>query len=411
MIYEKEYQLGFSIFASSKTISSENAHNYNVALLSVGHLFNDFYCNFLPILIPLLIVDMGLSLTLSGILVMSMAFAANVLQPVFGYYMDRYNFSRLLLIVLPFGAVFICMTSFTASFPALLFCVTMSGLAVSVFHPMATAMVSKAADPKTLGVSLSIFIGGGNIGFAIAPIILVYFIQYFSMKMLPVLIVPTVILSLLYYQSGLYKVRTANIGGGHSKKALNLKDLVKKSALLKLNAAMAIRTWTHGAITTFLPTLLITNGYDRTFSGWLLTIFLISAAVGGFFGGYLNDRIGQKKVIWVSMLLAVFPALYFLLADDMAIVSFIMLALCGFFIQAGHPCSVIWCQKFLPDNPNMASGMMLGLSFGLGGIGAALTAVAAEYIGLKTALSATVLTLIIGALIVYFIPEEPNKAV
>ena len=34
-----------------------------VILLAMGHFFNDFYCNFLPILLPILIPKLGLSLT------------------------------------------------------------------------------------------------------------------------------------------------------------------------------------------------------------------------------------------------------------------------------------------------------------------------------------------------------------
>ena len=32
-----------------------------VILLAMGHFFNDFYCNFLPILLPILIPKLGLS--------------------------------------------------------------------------------------------------------------------------------------------------------------------------------------------------------------------------------------------------------------------------------------------------------------------------------------------------------------
>ena len=66
-----------------------------VILLAMGHFFNDFYCNFLPILLPILIPKLGLSLTLSGALVMVMSLSANVLQPVFGYFMDKYNFNKI----------------------------------------------------------------------------------------------------------------------------------------------------------------------------------------------------------------------------------------------------------------------------------------------------------------------------
>ena len=80
----------------------------NVALLSAGHFLNDFYCNFLPILLPVIIPQLGLSLTLSGLLIMVMSITSNLLQPVFGYIMDKHDWRRLLVPVLPFGAICIC---------------------------------------------------------------------------------------------------------------------------------------------------------------------------------------------------------------------------------------------------------------------------------------------------------------
>ncbi|WP_443872633.1 MFS transporter, partial [Mitsuokella multacida] len=77
-------------------------------LLSTGHFLNDFYCNFLPILLPIIMPKLGISLTVSGLLVMVLSITSNMMQPVFGYVMDRHNLSRILIPVIPFGAICIC---------------------------------------------------------------------------------------------------------------------------------------------------------------------------------------------------------------------------------------------------------------------------------------------------------------
>ena len=58
------------------------------ALLSTGHAMVDFYANFLPILLPLLMLKFDLSLTMCGVLVMVASVTTNMLQPFFGYLMD-----------------------------------------------------------------------------------------------------------------------------------------------------------------------------------------------------------------------------------------------------------------------------------------------------------------------------------
>ncbi len=49
-----------------------------VALLSTGHGMVDFYGNFLPILLPLLMTQFGLSLTMCGVLVMVSSVTTNM---------------------------------------------------------------------------------------------------------------------------------------------------------------------------------------------------------------------------------------------------------------------------------------------------------------------------------------------
>lgn len=397
-----------TINPQNSILKSPRRTTFDITLLSISHIFMDFYNNFLPILIPIIIVNMNISIGLSGILAMTFALAGNVLQPFLGYYMDRHNLGRLILLVLPVSAFFICMTSYATNFFILLFFIALSGIASSFFHPMTAGMVSKIADKKTMGLSISFFISGGNLGFAFAPLALVYFIHSYSLSALPLLALPALLISILFYFAKLYKVSTVNEHKDEEAQTNkpSWSSFFKNRSLLKLNAAMAIRTWGFGAITNFLPTMLITvYSYDRTTAGWFLTAFLIGAALGGLFGGYMNSYIGYKKVIYISMVLSVIPGLYFFTGSSISIFSVIALFLTGFCIQSSHPCSLIWCQRFLPSNPNLASGLMLGLSFGIGGIGAAFTAMMADYIGLQNALALTVAALLIGALIAYNTPE------
>ena len=107
-------------------------HTYHTLLLASGHLLNDFYCNFLPILLPLLTLRLDLSLTMSGLLVMLLSATANVLQPFLGYLMDKYNLNRLLLLAIPFGAVCICSAGYIKNTPMLFLAVGLSGIATAI---------------------------------------------------------------------------------------------------------------------------------------------------------------------------------------------------------------------------------------------------------------------------------------
>lgn len=379
-----------------------------VILLAMGHFFNDFYCNFLPILLPILIPKLGLSLTLSGALVMVMSLSANVLQPVFGYFMDKYNFNKIMPLIIPFGAVFICLTNWASNFIVLAVLIGLSGLAVSTFHPMGAGLVSKAAPDGKISTCISIFVAGGSFGFALAPILLVYFMQVYSLDYLPILIIPAIILGVLMYSSGLSKACFVNEQVAKNMH-FNLAQILQNKPLMLLNISMGLRAWLFTALVTFLPLWAIEKGCDNTLSGWILTIYLCGSVIGGLIGGALNDKIGYKKVILWALIFTLIPTMYFLFAQQIDILMYIALFVGGGLVMAANPGAIVWGQDLLPDNPGMASGMMLGLSFGLGGFGTMLTGSLAESYGLTMALALTAILLVISIVLVYLTPEKRRQ--
>ncbi|WP_289128693.1 MFS transporter [Megamonas funiformis] len=379
-----------------------------VILLAMGHFFNDFYCNFLPILLPILIPKLGLSLTLSGALVMVMSLSANVLQPVFGYFMDKYNFNKIMPLIIPFGAVFICLTNWASNFIVLAVLIGLSGLAVSTFHPMGAGLVSKVAPDGKISTCISIFVAGGSFGFALAPILLVYFMQVYSLDYLPILIIPAIILGVLMYSSGLSKACFVNEQVAKNMH-FNLAQILQNKPLMLLNISMGLRAWLFTALVTFLPLWAIEKGCDNTLSGWILTIYLCGSVIGGLIGGALNDKIGYKKVILWALIFTLIPTMYFLFAQQIDILMYIALFVGGGLVMAANPGAIVWGQDLLPDNPGMASGMMLGLSFGLGGFGTMLTGSLAESYGLTMALALTAILLVISIVLVYLTPEKRRQ--
>lgn len=379
-----------------------------VILLAMGHFFNDFYCNFLPILLPILIPKLGLSLTLSGALVMVMSLSANVLQPVFGYFMDKYNFNKIMPLIIPFGAVFICLTNWASNFIVLAVLIGLSGLAVSTFHPMGAGLVSKVAPDGKISTCISIFVAGGSFGFALAPIVLVYFMQMYSLDYLPILIIPAIILGVLMYSSGLSKARFVNEQVAKNMH-FNLAQILQNKPLMLLNISMGLRAWLFTALVTFLPLWAIEKGCDNTLSGWILTIYLCGSVIGGLIGGALNDKIGYKKVILWALIFTLIPTMYFLFAQQIDILMYIALFVGGGLVMAANPGAIVWGQDLLPDNPGMASGMILGLSFGLGGFGTMLTGSLAESYGLTMALALTAILVVISIVLVYLTPEKRRQ--
>ena len=231
----------------------------------------------------------------------------------------------------------------------------------------------------------------------------------FNLKYLPILILPAFILGFFMYSSGLSRQRFVNEQVAKNMN-FSFSRLLKHKPLLLLNISMGIRAWVFTALVTFLPLWAMQQGYDSTSGGWILTVYLCGSVAGGLAGGVLNDKIGYKKVILWALIMAVFPTMYFLFTSQTGIPVYIALFLAGGLAMAANPGAIVWGQNFLPDNPGMASGMMLGLSFGLGGVGTMLTSSIAEWLGLSVALGITTALLIVSIVLVYITPVMlPSK--
>ena len=381
-----------------------NITRHSTILLSSGHLLNDFYCNFLPVLLPIIMPRLGLSLTLSGLMVMVMSITSNMLQPVFGYLLDRHNMSRLLIPVIPFGAMCICAIGFVTTKSMLFLLVALTGLSVSTFHPLGSALVAKTTAANQQGSSVSYYIAGGNMGYAFSPIVLVAFTAHFDLTALPWLILPSLLLAFLYWRSNLSSINTCSDLVDAA--PVQLRQQLLNPAILRLNLSMGLRCWTHVSVSTFLPLLLIGAGYSAFLSGTLLTLFLIGCTIGGLIGGALGDRFRHKTIITAGLILSFFPTCYFFLHPGTEPLSLLALFLSGACLLAPQPSSIVWAQRLMPANTGMASGLMMGFSFGLGSIGTAITAAVADHIGLTTALLLTSLPLLLAAAVSFLTPEK-----
>ena len=377
------------------------------ALLSTGHAMVDFYANFLPILLPLLMLKFDLSLTMCGVLVMVASVTTNMLQPFFGYLMDKQNFSPLLPYIVPAAAVPMCMVGFAGNTMLLFAFVAVTGTAVAAYHPLSSMLVGRTAAEGRGNGMMSYFIAGGNAGMAFVPLVLVAFLEQLSLAALPLLILPAALMGLLFVRSGLCAVSSLPEHAVQSRPKLS--SVLFARTTITLNLAMGLRCWTHGAFGTFLPLLLVGNGEDTSAAGLFLTIFMVGGMMGGLFGGNLADKFTGRGIIVTFLALGILPCAYYFTHVSADTLGGIVLFAAGFALMAPQPSSIIWAQQALPENAAMASGMMLGMSFGLGSLGVAATAALGDVIGLEPALLISVLALPLATLLAYMTPEPQKK--
>jgi FSR family fosmidomycin resistance protein-like MFS transporter len=91
-------------------------------------------------------------------------------------------------------------------------------------------------------------------------------------------------------------------------------------------------------------------------------------------------------------------------------VAIASLALIGAATIATFSVTVVMGQEYLPNRLGIASGVTLGLSIGLGGVGAAILGQVADAYGLRTALEVVALLPIPALLLAMSLPEGRRPA-
>jgi FSR family fosmidomycin resistance protein-like MFS transporter len=138
----------------------------------------------------------------------------------------------------------------------------------------------------------------------------------------------------------------------------------------------------------------------------LLFVFLAAVAAGTFLGGPIGDRIGRKYVIWVSIL-GVLP--FTLLLPHLGLWGTVIDSIAiGLILSSAFSAMVVYAQELSPGNIGAIAGLFFGLSFGLGGLGAAALGLVADHTSLTFVYKLCAYLPAIG-LLTYFLPDVRAK--
>lgn len=366
-------------------------------LLAGGHFWIDFYANMLPPLLPMISGLWGLSNSQLALLISVQSLTGNLLQPFLGYLLDKRTGQGLLAVAIAIMALPMSFIYLADNYLAFVILVTVAGLGSSLYHPLgASRSVDGAGSEHAL--KISVYSGLGSLGFAISPVITAVMVAAWGLKGLSYTIIPGllwIVLLILFRQSRQHK--TVVPQDEHVKKAVTNGSAGKLSwqsvkPLLLLSIVVACRSWLITACTYFLPVWMTTGGIDSRLSGLYVSLFLLAGTVGGFVFGYIYPHWGAKKLLVTSFILSLL--LMPLLFVGNHVWLGIIISVFGFVLNGTNPVTIVMGQKLLPNSTGLASGLTMGMSFGIGGLGTFLTGRWADSLGVVNALYLTALVLI-----------------
>jgi FSR family fosmidomycin resistance protein-like MFS transporter len=377
--------------------------------VSASHMLNDTMQSLAPALYPVFRERMALTFFQTGVITFVFQISASLLQPLIGMAADR----RPMNFLLPAGMAFTLMglvgLAFASSYPLLLAAVAVIGIGSAVFHPEASR-VARAASGGRHGFAQSVFQVGGNFGQSTGPLLAAFIVVPFGQhSVLAFTALAAIAVGLLTWVSRWHKDHRAKKRAAeasprprHSRATV----LWTLSALIILLFSKVLYMSSLSSYYTFY--LMGEFGVSVQTAQVMLFVFLASVAVGTFFGGPLADRFGPKTVIWGSIF-GVLP--FTLLLPHLGLVGTAVNSIAiGLVLSSAFSAIVVYAQELTPGNVGAVAGLFFGLSFGLGGIGAALLGMLADWTSLKFVYQVCAFLPAVGFLAAFLPSPRPKEA-
>jgi FSR family fosmidomycin resistance protein-like MFS transporter len=176
-----------------------------------------------------------------------------------------------------------------------------------------------------------------------------------------------------------------------------------------LGAVIALRSFVYFGLVTFIPLYYVGDLHaSKTFGNAALSAMLIGGAFGTLIGGPLADRFGRRAVLMGSMALVPFLVVGFLLSGP--VLALVFAALTGAVTIATFAVTIVMGQEYLPGRLGVAAGVTIGLSIGLGGVGAPLLGLLADAHGLRSVLETVAVLPVLGLLLTLALPRSAASA-
>jgi len=379
-------------------------------LITVGHGLTHWYPATFYLLLPLIGAEFGLSYSQIGLIMTCQYIASAVANVPGGVLVDTVGRKGLLMAVSLFWVGFpYLLISFTHSFAMLLVCIALVGFGNSLWHPTAIPTLAQRY-PDRKGLVLSLHGMGGNVGDAIAPIVVGAALAFFSWRQVVVLnVAPGLIVAalMLVFLGGIRlgakraQAETQPLGDY----ARGLKELLRNRSLVLLSTGSAFRTMTQTALLTFLPVYL---AHDLGYSPFWVGACLFALQAAGFaaapVAGHLSDRMGRKHILVGSMLSSgVVLALMAFAGGSPVFIA--LVAVLGFFLYATRPVIQAWLLETTPKNMGGSSiGVLFGAQAVGGSLGPLLGGMVADAYGLLATFYLLAGMIVFANLFVFWVP-------
>jgi len=406
---------------SAEASVSQRPSFQEVWVVSIGHALTHWYPATFYLLLPLIGAELGLSYSQIGS-ILTCQYAAGAISNVpGGIFVDTVGRKGLLMALSLFWIGFpYFVMGFSHAYWMMLACATLLGIGNNLWHPTAIPWLANRF-PERKGLVMSFHSMGGNVGDAVAPLVVGGLLAVFSWRDVVLLnVIPGIAMSalILLYIGRIYKAEKS--AGAAAKKPMTMSGaermksiaaLLTNRAVVTLSIGSTFRTITQSALLTFLPVYLARDmGYSPFWIGACMFALQAAGFAAAPIAGHLSDTIGRRQIVASSMSMTA-VVLFAMIFAGGTIWFVVLVAVLGFFLFAVRAVLQAW---LLDATPPGLGGSAIGILFGAQAAGAAVgpicAGVLADHFGIMAAFYFLAGTIIVANLMIFVTPSAGDRS-
>ena len=269
---------------------------------SVMHIWSDLIFT-LPIpLLPAIKDNLGLSYAEVGLIKSAHSGASGILQVPAGFLAERFGEFWMLVGGNIWASAGLIGMGMSNGFWLLFIFAIIGGLGGGTQHPLASSMVSRAYNESGRSAAVGTVNFSGDLGKMLAPalvgVLLIVLGWGGTMYYLGAVGIGLMLITVFFNNS--FNMGMPTVSDDTLKTTQSPEDKPKNEAFISLSFIGALDNATRTGVLVFLPFILENHSMGTSEISAALFVLFTGGAAGKYLCGWLDEKIGTVKVIWIT---------------------------------------------------------------------------------------------------------------
>jgi MFS family permease len=338
--------------------------NLGRILFLAGLFFLTFIGRFIfAPLMPAVERELGISHVQAGSLFLTMSLGFFVAQICSGFLSSRIKHKGTLVISTLGVGLALLVFSLTSSLWVIRCILFVLGMASGLHVPSAIAIITAMVHRQDWGKALAVHQTAPPLSVVLGPLLVILLLGLISWQNI------LAILGAISVVVGLAFIRFGRCGAfsGHAPRLADLKFVISRRSFWIMVILFAFAMGSSMGIYTMLPLFLVNErGYEADLANTLVGLSRTSGLFMAFVAGWFTDRLGEKRFIFVVMLITGITTIMLgaLSGTWLAVTIFVQPAIVGCYFTAGFAALARIVQ---PNYRNIAASFITATAFLIGG--------------------------------------------